>query len=281
MIIEQLYCLVDDYCIALKTNPSTKLFFNSTNKRNRKTKLSSSEIITIIIFYYFKNYRNFKSYYQEYVCVDLAEHFPDLVSYNRFIELIPRVLTLVTYLLKSLFGKSTGISYIDSTRIKVCDNKRNISHKVFKGLAELGKSTKGWFYGFKLHVVCNHLGDIINLQFTKGNLDDRKPVIDLSENISGKLYADKGYISNNLFVELLGKGITLITSAKRNMKNKILSKLDRELLAKRNMIESVFNQLKDKFRLEHTRHRSCINAFAHMISGLVAYCLYPNKASIS
>ena len=98
------------------------------------------------------------------------------------------------YLLNSK-GEITGISFFDSTSIKVCHNKRISRNKVFKGLAKLGKTTTGWFYGFKLHLVINDKGEILAFQLTPGNVSDVSMLETLSSGLWGKLFGDKGYIS--------------------------------------------------------------------------------------
>ena len=105
----------------------------------------------------------------------------------------------MTAFLQSRMGTVTGISFIDSTSIAVCKPKRISSNKVFKNIAKLGKTTIGWFYGFKCHIVVNDCGELLSVCFTQGNVDDRKPVPTLSKKLFGKLFGDKGYISTLLF----------------------------------------------------------------------------------
>ncbi len=109
---------------------------------------------------------------------------------------------LLTYLLNRR-GEITGIAFIDSTSIDVCHNKRIRRNKVFKGLAKSGKTTAGWFYGFKLHLIINELGEILSFQLTPGNASDTSLVEILSKGIVGKLFGDKGYISAELAKRLL------------------------------------------------------------------------------
>ncbi|MBE8416775.1 IS982 family transposase, partial [Leptospira borgpetersenii] len=113
----------------------------------------------------------------------------------------------------SCLEKCSGISFIDSTILKVCDNRRIHSHKVFKDIAQRGKSSTGWFYGFKLHLIINDQGELLSFMVTPGNVDDRnlKVIFPLSKNIYGKLFGDRGYISQSLFESLYEKGIQLIT----------------------------------------------------------------------
>lgn len=277
--IDEIFCVVDDFCKDYVVNYKRTQLSDGKRRRNRAAKLSNSEIITILINFQYSKFRDFKAYYTRSVVVDLKSAFPDLVSYSRFIELIPRVLPQLASLLQHSFAKPTGIAFIDSTEIPVCHKKRIDRNKVFDGLAKTGKSSKGWFLGFKLHLLVNHDGGLVSAKLTTGNTDDRAPVKDMAKNIFGKLFGDKGYISKELYSDLLDMGVYLVTSIKKNMKPKMLSLFDKLVLKKRPMIESVNNQLKNFFEVEHTRHRSPVNAFAHMISALIAYCLNPNKPS--
>ena len=172
----------------------------------------------------------------KFVCKTLKPYFPKLVSYNRFVEVMKMtIVPLTLYLINYGFGKSTGINFVDSTPIEVCDNHRIYSHKVFKGLAQRGKSSTGWFYGFKLHLMINDKGEILSFCLTSGNIDDRnwEVMSHLTKEIYGKLFADRGYLSKNLFEKLFERNITLVTKLRKNMKNKLMSLSDKVLIRKR------------------------------------------------
>ncbi len=247
-----------------------------------KSSLSISEVGTILIAFHLSDYRHFKHFYLQYVCKHLNCEFPQLVSYNRFLELIPDALVyLVTYLNRHCTGECTGISFIDSTSIKVCHNKRIPSHKVFDGLAKRGKTSVDWFFGFKLHLVINDKGDILACQFTPGNVDDRVPVKNLSKGLSGYLFGDKGYLKQDLFEDLYERGVKLVTKIKRNMKNCLIPMFEKVMLRRRAIIESVNDFLKNVCQIEHSRHRSSVNAFVHMLSALIAYSFLPKKPSLN
>ena len=175
----------------------------------------------------------------------------------------------------------TGISYIDATSIAVCHPKRISRNKVFAGIAKLSKSTYGWFFGFKLHLVINEKGEIQGVTLTKGNVDDRKPVPSLTKKLTGLLFGDKGYIKKDLFLELFDRGLKLVTKVKKGMKNMLMSLNEKILLRKRSIVETVFDNLKNKFEIEHTRHRSPVNCLIHILFTLVAYSLKPKKPSIT
>ena len=193
---------------------------------------------------------------------------------------MPRALYALLHLMVTLQGKPTGISFVDSTPVVVCHNKRISRNKVFGDLAARGKSTMGWFYGFKLHFVINDKGEILSFNLTKGNVDDRKPLPKLARKLFGKLFGDRGYISKDLVAMLRDLGVTLITSVKSNMKNKLMPYLDKILLRKRFLIETINDQLKNEMQIEHTRHRSPINFLVNLVSGLIAYTLKPKKPSL-
>ena len=211
----------------------------------------------------------------------LQAEFPGLVSYKRFVELMPLVLPGLRAYLWSKLGPVTGISFVDSTPIPVCHNRRIQRHKVFDGLAERGKTSMGWFFGFKLHLVVNDQGEIVTFHLTPGNVDDRKPVPKLTAKLFGKLFADKGYLSQKLFEDLFNRGLQLVTPIRKNMKNRLMPLMDKLLLRKRSIIETVNDQLKNISQIAHTRHRSVDNFLVNLIAGLIAYAHQPKKPSLN
>lgn len=275
-----LFCLVDDFCNVFIPEWNKHLLWNDLKKRNKPSRLSPGEIMTIYIHFHQSHYRNFKNYYLNHVCKHLSSLFPNLVSYNHFVSLIKTVIVPLYFFLNTLTGEKTGIYFVDSTLLKACHIKREKQHKVFKGIAEKSRSTMGWFFGFKLHIVINDKGEIMAFKITKGNVDDRVPVPDMIKDLVGKLVGDKGYISSNLFVKLYRQGLQLITKIKKNMKNKFMLLEDKFLLRKRAVIETVNDQLKNISQIEHTRHRSVWNFLANILAGLIAYSLQPKKPSM-
>ena len=218
------FCMIDDFCKSFESDWNKILIEHSDPQKLKKVtrfpKISMSEILTIVIHFHQSGYRTFKQYFNLYVCTFLRKYFLNLVSYSRILQLISNVLFPLFCFLQAILGVCTGVSFIDSTLLTVCHNRRISSHKVFKGLAQRGKTSIGWVYGFKLHLVISHSGEIIAYMLTAGNVDDRKPVKHISQKLFGKLFGDKGYISSSLFRELYEKGIQLITRLKSNMKNK-------------------------------------------------------------
>ena len=157
------------------------------------------------------------------------------------------LLPMTIFIKKVLLRTCTGISFVDSTPLRVCRNQRILIHKTFEGLAERGKYSMGWSFGFKLHLIINDKGEILNFMFTPGNVDDREPLKQgkFLENIKGKLCADKEYIGQALFENLFLNGIQLVTRVKNNMKNSLMSIADKILLRKRALIETVNDELKN------------------------------------
>ena len=254
---------------------------NGIKRRNRKSIIAHSEIMTILILFHQSHYRNFKHFYKDLVCVYMKSHFPQLVSYTRFLELQKSVLVPLYYFSQILKGEKTGVYFIDSTTIEVCHIKREKQNKVFKDLAEKSKSTKGWFFGFKLHLVINNKGQIMAFKLTKARTDDRAPINELTEGLTGNLVGDKGYISQELSENLFERGLHLITKIKKNMKNSLMLMYNKLLLRRRGLIETVNDQLKNICQIEHTRHRSVCNFLTNMISGLISYSLKLKKPSIN
>lgn len=281
MILLELFCHVDDFCLRYEPQMRAQQLPAGKAHRNRKRRLCLAEVMTLLIAFHQSGYRTFKDFYCEYVCVHWRAEFPGLLSYNRFIEFIPSALLALCAYLPTCYGPCSGVGYIDSTALKVCHNKRIHNHKVFKNVAQRGKTSLGWFFGLKLHLVVNHAGELLKVVVTPGNMDDRKPVPRLLTDLFGKIFGDKGYLSQKLTTELLETlGVTLLSKRKKNMDNILMLLEDKVLLRKRGLIESVINCLKNDCQVEHTRHRSVTNAFAHLIAGLIAYCHRENKPSI-
>ena len=277
--ITELFCFIDDFCQIYERYAEEKLL-PSDKIRKRSTKMSLSEMLTVVIMFQVSYAKNFKYFYKTYIEYLHKGDFKTALSYTRFVALMPRLFMPLSVLLHLLSGEKTGIYFMDSTAISICHNKRRYSNKTFAHLAASSKSSMGYFHGFKLHMVINNKGDLMALKITKGNVDDRKHVNNITKNLIGKIYADKGYIDQNLFLTLYKRGLKMVHGIKKNMKNKLMDLQDKILLKKRSLIETVFDYLKNKMNLVHTRHRSTINAFVHLLSTLVAYSLKKNKPTL-
>lgn len=278
--ITDLFCIVDEFCKEYDLIVDKALLGNISK---RPPIMSKSEVITITILFHLGGFRTFKHFYIHYVQKHMQNEFPKTVSYNRFTELMQsNLMPMVMFLKTCCLGKCTGISFIDSTPIRVCKNKRINRNKVFKGIANTGKSTMGWFHGFKLHIIINDKGEILNFTITQASEDDRAPLKQerFLDKIFGKLFADKGYVGKQLAKLLFVDGVQLITHIRNNMKNCLMTISDKILLRKRSIIETVNDELKNICQIEHSRHRSFGNFLTNLISGLIAYSFLPKKPSI-
>lgn len=187
----------------------------------------------------------------------------------------------LTAFMKTRCGTSQGIAFVDSTPLRVCKNIRIPRHKTFVEDAGRGKSSTGWFYGFKLHLIINDQGEILSFCITPGNVDDRKPVPKLVKDLIGKLFGDRGYISKKLAQLLASQDMTLITTLKKNMKAQAITAFDKLILRKRSIIETINDQLKNIFDLEHSRHRSLLNYLSNIVACLVAYSYQEKKPALN
>lgn len=278
--ITDIFSIVDEFC---KDFDKTTQHFLLGKPSKRPPRMSKSEVITIYLLFHLSGFRCFKHYYIFYVQKHMQEEFPNTVSYNRFLELMQSVLLPMTIFAKtSCLGSCTGISFVDSTPIRVCKEKRISRNKVFKGIATTGKSTMGWFHGFKLHIIINDKGELLSFAVTQANVDDREPLKNegFLKAIFGKLFGDKGYISEKLSQLLFVDGIQLITSIRNNMKNSLMEMSDKILLRKRSLIETVNDELKNICQVEHSRHRSVANFITNLIAGIIAYSFLPKKPSL-
>lgn len=278
--IIEIFCDIDDFYKDFSKNNSAHVLPNPNRRRCRKSQMSASEIMCILVLFHMSHYRTFKDFYFGCVMRDLKIFFPGLLSYNRFVEVQSSVLLpLMAYVL-SKAGEKTNLYYLDSTTLKVCHNKRIYRNKVFKGIATRGKSSMGWFYGFKLHLVINHKGEIMAFCLTKGNVDDRVPVEKLTRNLQGLAAADKGYLSKKLEEDLQQNNLKFITKVRKNMKKKMRTAFEKFFLAHRSIVETVIEQLKSICQIEHSRHRSPMNFLVNLVSGLAAYSLKPRKPAL-
>ena len=275
--LEELYIIIDNFCKEYEKNSQNKVLESGTKKtRKRRTKVSLSEIISLLILYQNSNIKNFKAFYR-FVQIEMNKAYPKLCSYNRFIELATRAVKPLMILLNSLYASCDGIIYIDSTAIKVCHIKREKRHKLFKGTAQKSKNTMGWFYGFKLHIMTNKKGELINAYFSHTNVDDRQGLLVMCKKIFGNLIGDRGYLGKQLKQTLQTQGINLITRGRKNMKNHTLDLTQLAMLNSRNLIETVIGKLKLQFNLEHTRHRSISGFIINILASLISYCFSSNK----
>ena len=169
MSIVSLFCEIHDFFLVYEAHIATHCLPKKagSERRGRRRRLHASEVMTILIAFHESNYRTLKHFYEKHVCVYWHSEFPDLVSYSRFVQLQQEVLGLLTLYLYSRLGVCSGISFVDSTPMPVCHNRRISRHRVFKGTAERAKNSMGWFYGFKLHLVISDTGALLSFCFNR------------------------------------------------------------------------------------------------------------------
>ena len=285
-MLTDLYCEMDDFTKASQFDIEKALPDPDGGTVPNPLKLwpsdlTAAEVIVIFVMFHEMKFRTLKNFYCDFVLKHWRHFFPKLVSYSRFVELCQNVIPILNVYLQTKYGKCNGITYVDSTPLEVCHNKRSKRHKVFKGVAKRGKTSMGWFFGFKLHIAINERGELLKVIFTAGDVADVKVLKDLCQSSWGTVYGDKGYISKEIANELREKlGIKVVTRVRKNMKPMHYSEEEKYFLNRRGLIETVNDQLKNIYHIQHTRHRSAKNYAGNLLSGLVAYCWRQNKPSL-
>jgi IS5 family transposase len=276
--ITALYCCLDDFVKVYEEWERHQLI-GDARKRRRQGKLSLSEMLLVMILFHTDSFKNFKVFYLYGIKHKYRAYFKEIPSYERFVALQGRLFLPLSVMLHLTLGRGrkTGLYVVDSTSLKVCRSKRIARNKVFEGLAKRGKTTMGWFFGFKLHITINHKGELLGVHITPGNVDDRVPLDKITAGLKGTLLADKGYISKGWFKKLWQKGLHILAGIRKNMKNYLLPLYNKLLMRKRFIVETVFGVLKQDMGLEHSRHRSPVNTFVHILSCLIAYCFKKTK----
>lgn len=275
-----IFCEIDDFCRIFEPKFNQQLISDGKRKRIKPSKMSRAEVMSLMVLFHRSGFRDLKRFYTKVVGKYWRADFRNLLSYNRFVELQRDALILLGAFMQTRLGRCSGVSFVDSSKLAVCHNLRIRQNRVFEGVARRGKTSTGWFYGFKIHLIVSDTGEILSWQMTLGNVDDRKPVPNMSNRLWGKLFGDKGYLSQKLS-ELLGENnVQLITKVKKNMKNKFASFFDKLMLRKRAIIETIYDQLKNISQIEHTRHRSIWNFYTNVLAGLIAYTYQEKKPNL-
>ena len=276
-----IFCQIDDFCKQLDDYTRGMLLTGPMkSQRGPAASLSISEIMTILTMFQMTRFRDFKNFYKGYLLSFCHSAFPTLPTYERFVALMGRSIFPMTLFVQMNSGKKTGIYYIDSTSLPVCELKRSRRHKTFDSIAEYGKTSVGWFFGLKLHIVISDKSELIAFKITKGNKHDAKEAENLLSPLNGLAFGDKGYLGKKLFETLFERGLKLITRKRKNMKTKETnSPFEKQLLNQRNIIETVIGHLKYCYHVWHTRHRSVLNAMTHLVAALAAYTIEPLKIS--
>lgn len=281
------FCKIDDLTLQFKEFEANFWLFAPDSKPRRKSKLTDSEIITILVLYHESGYKSFKDFYKRFVLKALKSYFPNLVSYDWFLTLMQGVLMQVMGLIHLLCmdANRNGVYYVDASKLPVCHNLRAKRNKVFEGIARSGKTSMGWFFGLKLHLVCNEIGELVAFKITTGNVADNNhdTLKFLFKSIKGKVFGDKGYLTK-LKEYFLDNGLNVIAKFKdkmyKKLKDKVMSSEDFLFSNKRGLIETIFDVLKNNCDIWHTRHRSPVNAIIHLVAGLISYQLRDKKPSI-
>ncbi len=280
MDIGALFCEIDEFCVDFEPKFNQHVIQETGIKRHKPATWCLSEVMTLIVWFHGSGYRTFKDYYTKEVTKHLCWAFPKLVSSNRFVELMPAAVLPLCCYLHTRKGTCSGIAFIDSMPIAVCHNRRIPAHKVFATVARRGKNSVDGFYGFKLHLIVNDQGALLAFRLTPGNVDDRQPVPQMVKGLFGKLFGDRGSISQQLFRQLFTQGLHLVTKIKTKMKNKLIALFDKLMLRKRALMETIHDQLKNISQIEHSRHRSVANCFVNVVAALIAYTYREKKPSL-
>jgi len=275
--LTEVFCEVDDFCKAFEAQWQTYLLGSETPPHGPQAGLAVSEIITLLLVLHSSGCKYLKHFYHDFATPLLRQSFPGMPCYEQFVTVQKRAFVPLMFFLLSCLGKQTGIYYIDSTALPVGDNHRIYRHKTFAGLAARGKTSMGWFFGFKLHLVFNNLNQIVACKLTSGQVHDTKPVAQLTKHLLGKLFGDKGYIGKRPAQELLRRGLTLFTRVRKNMKSLPLAMPDKLLLNARNMAETIIGRIKQFSSLNLSKHRLPLNAFLHLAAAITAYQINPIK----
>jgi hypothetical protein len=279
----EIFCSCDDFCLLVKKCRQTQLSETTQREPTRVPGLSESEMMSIVIFYHHSGFKCFEYYYRQLIIGSLASYFPKAVSYERFVALMPRCIPLMyLYVVLCRCGEHTNVYYGDSKKLPVCDNRRIHQNRVFVDCADRGKSSTGWFFGFKLFLVVNQYGQVMRCQVTRASKADNNYdwMLKFFRGLKGKLFTDKGFISSKAFEQLYNNGLKLITGIRLNMKNKLMDKQEKWLHKKRGMIESVNDILMTVCDIDHTRHRSPLNFIVNLFAGVAAYTFLDKLPSI-
>lgn len=276
IILIMIYCFVSDFLKGIVSNIRFALERPGRNHPPiKKHNLSLAELISLAIFRFFTGHRNWKDFYRHLKTYHKSD-FPNLPKYGNFLDAINKLSFFAEIMLSgfmNIFQKLTDINklkFVDSTKLKVCEIKREFSHKVCKGIASKSKSSMGWFYGFRLHIICNELMQILKIKITTGAFGERKGLEMMWDNIFGMIIADAGYVGKELQEKARSLNKHLFTAVKANMK-KLMTDMQWRLLKMRQYVETVFSVLKLRFGMETTLPRSPLGYMAHYLWCLAAY----------
>jgi hypothetical protein len=276
----RLYCIADDFIKTIMKYPiGQEIRRDWEGRRGPQRRLSLAEVITLNIMRYYLRVVDLKTFHR-LAKTSYRAYFPMLPNYENFLKASNKsVMGITLFLRYLLFVNRKAVSgdyfFMDSTAISVCNNYNIASHRVTKGYSARGMSSKGWFYGFKLHGVCDDDGNIVNLKFSPGNVYDNQEVEDLTNGLSGLFVGDAGYIlKKEVFEALYEKHRHILHGVRKNMK-RLMTGRQGELFKKRNIIETVWGVLKERFQLVNHLARGMTGLFRHYLYSLVSFLLRP------
>ncbi len=276
--LTEIFIACDDFCKHFQHYSMSQL-----QQPLKARQMCDSEMMAIVIFYHHSGMKCFKYYYEHIISKLLASYWKKPYTYAAFVAQIPRVnFLLFAFLSACRLATPTEANYIDSTPLVVAHNRRKQQNKTFKGLARTGKTSTGWFFGFKLHAVINQKGQLVVFTITTANVaDNNQDLLEkLTQRLKGFLYGDKGYLTA-LADKFKERGLELITKYRKNMGLKALSYKKYYYLQHRGLIETVFDCLKNLCDIDHTRHRSPLNFFVNIWSALIAYTFFDEFPTIT
>jgi hypothetical protein len=285
-MLTALYCIIDDFINTLAgTADGRKMLETWRAKRGPQRQLSLSEVLTLNILRFYFHIFDLKAFARLANCAYKA-YFPGLPNYENFQKATNRSFPFTVLLLQYLLELNrrvhrVGLFFIDSTALSVCANGNIPTHRVTKGFASRGKTSKGWFYGFKLHGACDAWGNLVSLRFSTGSGHDSKQAEPLAEGLTGLFVGDAGYLlKQEVFVRLFEKHKRILSAARKNMK-RLMTEEQGFLLRKRSIIETVWGVLKERFGLVYHLARSITGLFRHYCYSLLSKMLQPVLYSCS
>lgn len=235
--------------------------------------LTDAELVTLALWRFHTGFSDWKHAYLCYV-THYTKEFPKLPSYKNFITGINRVAVKALWVLAALMYLARKdnmlLKIIDSSALPVCKNKRISSHKVMKQFASRGKTSQGWYYGMKLHLVIDTLGSLLSVRITTGSIQDRKVTLSMLSRLFGIILADAGYCSLPLKTKLFHLGKDFVTAVRNNMRQ-LMTKEQHQLLKRRQWVEVVLSSIKDRMKMATSLPRSVTGMLAHYIYTLLAY----------
>jgi hypothetical protein len=275
-VLVTLYVMIDDLLKAFGKQCGQQPRLPGKASRGRSSGLTTSEWITLGIFRYALQIKDVKHFWR-HIYSHYHKDFPGLPNYQNFVAGInrttPYVILLLQWLLHMNRQKTKDPFFVDATSLKVCENWRISSHKVCQDIARMGKTTLGWFFGFKLHMVVDGLGNMLSVLITPGNTDDRKFLLKLFKGLKGIAVGDAGYVSKKAFKELFEQGVLFVTVMKKNMK-RLTNTWQDGLLTMRQRIEISFSTLKYRLQQAVTLARSVAGYFSRWLYACLSYNLF-------